>query len=475
MDEIGKETLYGILPIKSGERIYDFKDIFLVAAGYGIATWCYVQGAWISSVLPLYMALIATLAGVLLFAVPAFLITLVPARYGCDIWIYQRALFGYKLNLIFLLLAVAFGSGWDAVNARVFANSILLIANSMGAGWGAGCTPWLGTICILAGFAIAIKGPVAVRRTTFIIVPILFIIGVFIVVMVLVHTSFAELNAVEPVYAGDYNSISEALMYITESNFAYCLAWYACLGVLPRLVKTERANVWGHLLGMGLAMAGFICIGIISGTYMGSLGIYSEDPTEALLNIGGPYIGIISLIAIAVANISTQALEFYGFTLATKVLKPEWSYKKIITGWLMLILILTFSEKIWDYYSTFVSLGGAIYAPAISIFLVDFFIIRKQKFSLKSVYMRGEFAYQYTKGFNLIAIVAFLIGVAAYFLVFDPVQYTARSSVFFYTTATGLSFVASGISYYLIGCVPFCRRYLLKDREHRAEKREILG
>lgn len=462
MDSIGRETYYGIIPVLKGERIYGFREAIFVTAGYGIATWCFVQGAFISSVLPFYMAVIATLAGIMLFAVPAFLITVVSSRYGCDIWIYQRVIYGYRLNFLFLLLAVAFGAGWDAVNARVFANSILLVAHTAGVTVGSEMIPWLGSLCVLSGFVIAWFGPVAVKKTSFIIIPVLIVVAAFMTIMILIRISPHELNAVAPVAAENYGSLSEGLMYIMESNFAYCIAWFSCLGALPRLMKTERANMWGHLIGMGLIMALFICVGILSGTFMSSLGIYSEDPTEALLVIGGPAAGGIALIAIACANISTQALELYAFSLATKVLKPDWNYRKILIGWLILLLVMTFSGKIWDYYSTFVSVGGCIYAPAIALFLTDFFIVRKQKFSLRSAYMLED-GYAFSNGFNLVTLISFATGVFVYFALFNPVTYEANSPLFFYLTGTGASFVASGMTYFLLSKIPSCRRYLKLD------------
>ena len=462
MDEIGKETYYGIIPVLSEERIYGMKESILVTAGYGIATWCFIQGAFISSVLPFYMAVLATLAGILLFAVPTFLITIVPARFGCDIWVYQRVIYGYRLNFILLLLAVAFGSGWDAVNARVFADSLILVANTFGADLTDSYIPWFGSLCVILGFAIAWFGPAAVKKASFIIIPGLILIGGFMVVMILKQASPAELNRVVPVASGDYGSMKEGLMYVLESNFAYCLAWFSCLGVVPRLMKSERSNIYGHISGMGLIMALFVCIGVLSGTFMNSLGIYSEDPTEALIVIGGPYAGGICLLGIACANISTQALEFYAFSLATKVLKPEWSYRKILIGWLVLVLAMTFSGKIWKYYSNFVSVGGCLYAPIVAIFLMDFIIVRRQRFSLKGAY-RIKNTYQYTHGFNVVVLISVFLGCSVYFLLFDPVIFEARSSLFFVTTATGASFLTAGISYYLLSKIPWCRKYMKID------------
>lgn len=459
MNEVEKETVYGIIPILSKERTYGMRESILVTAGYGIATWCFVQGAFISSVLPFYLAILTTLAGILLFAIPTFLITIVPARFGCDIWIYQRVIYGYHLNFALLLLAVAFGSGWDAVNARVFADSLILVANTFGGNFTEQWIPWFGSACVISGFIIAWFGPAAVKKTSFIIIPGLLLIGAFMTIVILKQTSPAELNNVIPTTANNYSSMTEGLMYVLESNFAYCLAWFSCLGVVPRLMKSEQANIFGHILGMGLIMALFVCIGVLSGTFMNSLGIYSEDPTEALIVIGGPYAGGICLLGIAFANISTQALEFYAFSLATKVLKPEWSYRKILIGWLILVLIMTFSGKIWKYYSTFVSIGGCLYAPIVAIFLSDFFIVRRQKFSLRGAYHLKD-TYHYTHGFNIVALFSILCGSAVYFLLFDPISQEARSSLFFITTATGASFLSSALTYILLSRIPWCRRYM---------------
>ncbi|MGN0962388.1 MAG: cytosine permease, partial [Clostridia bacterium] len=140
----------------------------------------------------------------------------------------------------------------------------------------------------------------------------------------------------------------------------------------------------------------------------------------------------------------------------------DWEYRKILTGWLAVVLIMTFSEKIWECYSTFVSVGGCIYAPAIAIFLADFFILRKQKFSLRSAYMLED-GYAYSNGFNLVTIIAFVVGIVVYFALFNPVTYEANSPLFFYLTGTGASFLASGLSYILLSKIPPLSRYLKID------------
>lgn len=50
---IQDEVFFGVVPLSKKDKIYGFWDIFLVTAGYAIATYCYIQGATVSQMMPL--------------------------------------------------------------------------------------------------------------------------------------------------------------------------------------------------------------------------------------------------------------------------------------------------------------------------------------------------------------------------------------------------------------------------------------
>jgi NCS1 family nucleobase:cation symporter-1 len=250
-------------------------------------------------------------------------------------------------------------------------------------------------------------------------------------------------------------------------NIAYIFGWAPVLGVIPRLVRTERKSYWGHLLGYSVAMAWFICIGAMTGLLMGhSYGIGSTDPTEWLIALAGPKLGILSFIFIGFANVTTQAVCTYSITVSTKIINPRWNYKVIATLWSVLCALLVVWKGIWDYYTVFLALVGAICVPVVTLLLVDFYLVRRGRFSLRSLYrLQGRDSYRYSKGVNVFALLAFLLGIGAYFLVYDPIAYWPRSGIFWFTTASGLNALVAGGSYWLLSRLPFVRVYLLRDRE----------
>ncbi|WP_174615484.1 NUDIX hydrolase [Virgibacillus ihumii] len=70
-----------------------------------------------------------------------------------------------------------------------------------------------------------------------------------------------------------------------------------------------------------------------------------------------------------------------------------------------------FKER--DHYALFTTFKAKIIngSPA-ALLLVNFNQIRKQKFTMRSLYpVDGKNAYKYTKGFNILAIIAFALGI----------------------------------------------------------------
>lgn len=462
---VNEEVYYGIIPTTRKDKMYNFWDILLATGAWAIATWCYVQGGYGATILGMKEVITNTFFGMTLAGLILCLAVIIPTRYGIDLWVYQKAVFGYRGMTLIAILAIASSFGYEAINAQLYANSITKIVEAAGIRVASGWSPWIASTCILFGMWIALRGPIAVKKATRIMVPSLMAVGVIIIILVFSNYSFAELAAIKPLNLADYPNRWEAYMIVMEWNIAFIFAWYAALGVLPRLVKTERESYWGHVGGFAMIMAIFICIGAITALAMvAATGVESVDPTEWLITLGGPALGLLSLIFIGIANITTQAVALYSFTVSTKVLKPDWSYRNVAIFWSVWCLILVFWGGIWNYYSTFLSVVGAICGPGVALLLVDFYIIRKQRFSMASLYSRKKSsAYNYTGGFNIAVCIAFAAGIICYFLVYDPINAVPRSNVFLFTTATGLAMAVSAGTYWLLSQFEPIRRYIRKD------------
>lgn len=313
IDNIENETYYGIVPLDRKSKIYGFWDVFLVTGAWAIATWAYVHGGQIAAVLGLKQALSSTFFGIALASVILSLCVVITTRYGIDIWVYQKAVLGYLGLIVFAIIMLATQLGYDVINTEVFASSIIKVMGASGIELSSSWTPWIATLCALLGAWIAIRGPIAVRNATRIMVPMLILIGIIILTTVFTKFSFADLLKVTPLYANEYGGSRENYMVVTEWNIAFIFGWFASIGVVSRLTKTERKSFWGHFGGFGFTLASFVAIGVLTSLAMlAATGVESEDPTDWLLELGGPFLGILSLIFISVANITTVAVSQIG-------------------------------------------------------------------------------------------------------------------------------------------------------------------
>ncbi|QQK75745.1 cytosine permease [Salicibibacter cibarius] len=466
-NNVNDEVFFGTIPVLHKERVYGFKDILFVTGTWSIATWTYVQGGNNVSLLGMKEALTSTLFGMTLAGIILFLAVIITTRYGIDIWVYQRALFGY-VGVVFLsVLAIGISMGMLVTNATVYGNSLLYLSESAGFVLNNTWHPWIGSTCIIIGSWIAFKGPIIVKKISRLMVPLFLLVGVIIIYTVFSQFSLSELASIEPLESNAYGSDLANYMMVMEWNIAFVFAWFVALGVYARLVTSERASYWGHLGGFSVLMAIFVCIGSLTALGMLSMtGRTSIDPTEWLVELGGPVLGSLSLILIVLANITTHAVTIYSFSVSTKIVNPTWSYNKVLVFWSIFCVILIFWGGILDYYDVLLSLFGAICGPIIALVLVDFYIIRKRKVSLNSLFQsKGDKAYRYTGGFNIFAILSLTIGILGYLYVYNPITATINSDLFLYTTATGFSMIISGGVYFLFSLIKPFKLYLNKDEE----------
>lgn len=472
LDQTNNEVYYGTIPMLRRERVYSFWDVLLATGAWAIATWCYVHGAQIAKIVGLKPALTNTLFSMILVGLVMYLLVIISTRHGIDIWVYQRALFGYTGVIFFAIFMIAAQFGYPALNAKVYASSIMKIVESSGVSISESWSPWIASTCIIIGGLIALRGPIAVKRATRIMVPSLILVGIIIVASVFIKYSPGEIAGIKPPQGDTYSSFWEGYMVVTEWNIAFIFAWFVALGVFARLVKTERSSYWGHIGGFSGLMAVFIGFGALTSLAMlAGTGIQSNDPTDWLIEMGGPLFGLLSLVFIGIANITTQAVAVYSMTVSTKVIKPEWSFNKVAIFWSVWCFVLIFWGGIWEYYNVFLSVVGAVCGPAVALILVDFYLIRKQKFSMRSLYrVEGKYAYKYTKGFNIPAILAFALGVVGYLFVYDPINAVPRSPIFLFTTATGFALMISGIAYYLMSLIKPINQYLRQDAQEEGEQ-----
>ncbi|MHB1328498.1 MAG: cytosine permease [Gemmatimonadales bacterium] len=464
-DYADQESRYGIVPILRSGRIYSLVDLAFVAGSYATATWCFVHGAALAAQMSLPQSIMSTFGAGLSFVLLICLIGLMSNKYGIDHWLLSRAVWGPTGTSVILITVLTASWGWGAINAQMFGESLSKLIGAAGVDVS---SPWwvkgLSLVCIGLGFLIALRGTGAVRRASWIMGLLLLAVGAVVAVLVFQSPDLGAAwrsGPLTPVPSGEART---AYMIGTEWNVAFMLSWFPVIGALTRLARGPRAAHWGLWLGYGAMMAAYVLIGVAVAHVAAAGGsTVSGDPTTYLLELGGPWLGSLTLVLVGVANVSTTAVGLYGTAISTKVLWPTWRYQHVMGFWALFVAVLTLWGGVWSYYSVFLAVMGIVNGPAVGLLIVDYWVLRRQRLDLRSIFEPGS--YQYTGGINLVALASFAMGVVAFLLVFDPIAIVVRSpSIFNSLTATGVATVVAALSYAMMARVAPIRAYLLRDR-----------
>ncbi len=464
--QVEKEAFFGIAPILKKEKLYGFLDALLVLSGYCIATWSYTQGTYLASLVGFKQLLIGAFFGAILMLAIYQLPVILSVRYGIDIWVWLKGVFGKNGVVLMTVVIIVINYPWYAVCADLFASSMSNLLGIFGISVPEGMHTVLAILCVVLGTLIAYKGLGAITWTTRILVPLLLLLGVVVVIVGFTSVPFEVIWEYKPVRPDGELNIIPYIISI-EANFAFVITLVGGMAEVPRLTKNENSGFWAGVLGQGIAGSFFVVVGAVMAIAMQyATGEMIDDPTMMMATLSVPALALSSLLLVAFANIGTQAVGsyIYGVMLKSSFKKANYTVIILILG--LYVALLCVWGKIIEYFGSFLTIGACIYAPLAALLFTDFFIVRKQKFSIRSAFeLKGHTAYSYTKGFNIVGILCVIAGVAMSLAVYNPVTGEIHNMTLFYLTPTGFSFIGTGVLYYVLSLVPPIRKYLLKDRE----------
>ncbi len=459
-EQIEKEALFGVAPVLGKEKLYGFLDAVLILSGYCIATWSYTQGSYLATLVGFKQLLIGAFAGAILMLAIYQLPVILSVRYGIDIWIWLKAVFGHRGVTVMTVVIILINFPWYAVCADLFASSMGNLAALFGVTLPDFALLALRLLCVAIGTAIAYKGIGAITHTTRILVPLLLALGGLVVIVGFTKVPFDVIWNYKP------DSIVPYIISI-EANFAFVITLVGGMGEVPRLAKKENAGFWAGVIGQGVSGSFFVVVGAVMAIAMQYVtGEMIDDPTLMLAALSVPALALSSLLLVAFANIGTQAVGSYIYGVMLKSSFKRADYRTLIIILALYAGLLCVWGKIVEYFGSFLTISACIYAPLAALLFTDFFFVRKQKLALRSAFgLNGYNAYNYTHGINWIGLLCVAAGVAMSLLVYNPVTGEIHCMPLFRLTPTGFSFLGTGLLYLLLSLVPPVRKYILADRD----------
>lgn len=447
--QIDQEAIQDGLPNPRRKRDWSPFAIFSSSVATAIATWCFIIGGFVAFYLPAGTGTVAIIAGSLLGILFIVLACLpVSSKYGVDAVAASKPQLGTRGSLFAVILVFGATFGWNVYLFVLLGRAITAILGGFGIptqDWMVGVFGVLGVLVVLFFLR---HGADSVKK--FGIVVSLIVLGLSFVIMIwLISASgFDALVAAPAVYPWENPAVNwtSALEVLIASN----LSWWAYTGAMVRNSPSARASLWPVVIGLGLAVG----VGSLTGLYGALLRPDSGgDPTQYLIEVGGPVFGVIALAFIVLANVSTALVGAYASTIALRqvsvVKKMSWVPSTLLSTLPAVILVGFFSDFVFASFGTFLSFLGISFAPICGIQIVDYFILRRQRLNVESMFVNSpDSQYWYWGGFNIVGFVAFAAGAATYLYLLDPVTYISRPP-FEFMTATIPALLVAGIVYWL--------------------------
>jgi NCS1 family nucleobase:cation symporter-1 len=420
-----------IRPVRPDERHWSVLSMASLWVGMVVCVTTYMLAAglidqgmsWSEAVLTVMLANVIVLIPMVLNGHPG-------TKYGIPFPVLARASFGIQGAHLPALLRALVACGWFGIQTWVGGAAIYQLLEALSPGTFAGAAlPVLDInpaqlICFLAFWALQIvivwRGVESIRLLETLAAPFLIIMG-----LALLGWAYVK--------AGGFGTMLEApsqfapggpkegqFWQVFFPSLTGMVGYWATLSLnipdFTRYAKTQRDQILGQAIGLPTTMTLFAFIGVA--VTSATISIYGEpiwDPTVLLGKMGGGFTVMLALFALSVATLSTN--------IAANVVSPANAFINVApqrisfrTGGLITagIGVAIFPWKLLEstggYIFTWLIGYSALLGPIGGILIADYFIVRKTELDLEGLY-RHQGPYTYMRGFNPVAIAAFVLAV----------------------------------------------------------------
>ncbi|MBC7304751.1 MAG: cytosine permease [Nocardia sp.] len=441
------------LPLLPRERIWGFWDYSAVNVGLAVATWAFLQGAAVAY----YVGAVQAIASIVIgYALSVLLVSLAPcipsAKYGIEQFVALRSVFGGNgARIVMITMSALFAAAWSAVLAIMFGHGLVIVLDQL---FGVHLAQSTAAVSLLALAAVVMswlilsRGPVSVEAVSRVVAPALILIVIGLLVKIFTEWSWSELASLPAL--GPPDDPHTSFMIAIELNIAGGFAWWPNVGNLARLTRSPRAAFWPNWVGLFLASVVAAVVGVFA-----ALALQIDEPTQWMIPLGGVVLGVIALVVVGLANVTSILSQGYASMVALKggggnlLRRVAWPIMGLFILGPAAVLVF-FPAAVYDNYGRFLSWGAMLVAPLCAIQLVDFFVLRRRTLRVRDLYLPNSVScYGYWNGFNIFAFAAVAAGATVYALLLNPFTYVP-SALFPYMTASIPAFIVAGVVHYLL-------------------------
>ncbi|NCG19440.1 MAG: nitrate reductase [Rhodobacterales bacterium] len=420
-----------IAPTTDEERHWSVFNMASLWVGMVVCVPTYMlAGGLIDQGMNWWQAVGTIMLGNLVVLVPMILNGHPGTKYGVPFPVLARASFGIQGAHIPSLLRALVACGWFGIQTWFGGFAIYQLVNGLlGGALEMPDLPFLGISVTEFGcfvffwvlqIGIIYKGIESIRLLETIAAPFLIAIGFALMGWAyLAAGGFGTMLSAPSAFAVGGPKEGQFLSVFFPSLTAMVGFWATLSLNIPdftRYAKSQRDQVLGQAIGLPLTMTlfAFISVAVTSAT----VAIYGEaipDPTVLAGKMGGGFSVIVALFALAIATLSTN--------IAANVVSPANAFINLapqkftfqLGGYItaaigLAIMPWKLIESTGGYIFVWLIGYSALLGPIGGILIADYFVLRRTELDLDGLY-KHQGPYTYVKGFNPVAIVAFVLSV----------------------------------------------------------------
>ncbi|WP_010203967.1 purine-cytosine permease family protein [Salinibacterium sp. PAMC 21357] len=453
---VADEATYSSMPLLKSERVWKATDFTWVNVSLAIATWAFLIGGSTVLLVGFMDGIAAMLIGNSIgLSVMALGSVVLSQRLGVEQYRTLRSVFGgIGVVIVVFTIVLLVEAGWTSLLGVMFGRAIAQISNqAFGTDFAAGgpIVIAFALLALAAGWYLLSRGPVTISKLNRFVAPGLIVVVVIMMALLMSQHSFQELLEAPPIAPFDDDQLNFAIAI--EFNIGAGLSWWPVMGTLARLTRSPKSALWPTYLGILLGTVVAQIVGMAAALLIGE-----SDPTAWMVPVAGPILGVLTLLFVGFANVTSMAAIAYSTVLALKQssgrVLERFSWPVLCALFLALPAVLVFfPDFLYGQFQTFVIISGAFVAAICGVIIADYFLLRRQRIQLRALYASGTGApFRFHGGLNIAAMIAIAASATFYFWVYNPITLETQP-MFSWTTATVPAVVLAMLVYLLMSWV----------------------
>jgi nucleobase:cation symporter-1, NCS1 family len=428
-----------IRPTSASQRHWSVMNMASLWIGMVVCVPTYtLAGGLVSEGMNWWQAVLTIMLGNVIVLVPMVLNGHAGTKYGVPFPVLARASFGIQGAHVPSLLRALVACGWFGIQTWFGGFAIYQLVNALTGNLLDGADlPLLGinggefgcfVLFWVMQIAIIYKGVESIRLLETLAAPFLIAIGLALLGWAYVGAGgFGAMLEMPSAFDPGGPKEGQFLAVFVPSLTAMVGFWATLSLNIPdftRFAKSQRDQVLGQAIGLPTTMTlfAFISVAVTSATTVifkdpvtGALHEPVWDPTVLAGMIGGGGTVILSLLALAVATLSTNiAANVVSPANALINLSPKrFTFQMggyITAGIGFAILPWKLIASTGGYIFTWLVGYSALLGPIVGILLADYFLLRRTRLDVDALF-QAHGPYRYKGGFNPAALLAFALAV----------------------------------------------------------------